>query len=133
MSYGNDHMINREPQGIWRDQCEAARGMMSRYGLQAAFDYLVGEKLLNCAAAATNHPEFARELPGFVSEVRQIFRVEDIRQQLARIEREEQALATIPLDPDLDFLAETSAECAARRQRHATIRALLIEPQLGTA
>ena len=44
MSYGNDHMINREPQGIWRDQCEAARGMMSRYGLQAAFDYLVGEK-----------------------------------------------------------------------------------------
>ena len=133
MSYGGDHMNNLGPQGIWREQCEAAKGIMSRYGLQAAFDYLVGEKLLNCAAAATSHPEFARELPGFVSEVRQIFQAEDIHQQLARIEREEQARAAIQLDPEEDFLAETPAAQAARQQRYATIKALLIEPQLGTA
>ncbi len=120
-------------QHIWREQCAAAREIMSNYGLKAAFDYLVGEKLLNCAAAATTHPDFARELPGFVSEVRQIFRVEDSREQLARLEREEQALAAIPLDPELDFISETPGECLARQQRYTFIKALLVEPQLGTA
>ena len=46
---------------------------MARYGLKAAFDYAVAEKLLNFAEAAAQHPEFARELPRFVSRVRQMF------------------------------------------------------------
>ena len=36
---------------------------MARYGLKAAFDYAVAEKLLNFAEAAAQHPEFARALP----------------------------------------------------------------------
>ena len=37
---------------------------------KAAFDYIVGEKLLNFAEACVHNPGFARELPRFVSEVR---------------------------------------------------------------
>lgn len=55
---------------IWVEQCEAARTIKARYGLKAAFDYAVGEKLINFASAAYEHPAFARELPRFVSEVR---------------------------------------------------------------
>ena len=31
--------------------------MRIRYGLKAAFDYVVGEELINFASAATQHPE----------------------------------------------------------------------------
>ena len=55
---------------IWIEQCEAAQTIKARYGLAAAFDYLVGEKLMNFANAAARHPDFARELPRFVSAVR---------------------------------------------------------------
>ena len=50
-------------------QCEAAQTVRERFGLKAAFDYIVGEKLLNFASAASTHPEFARELPRFVSDL----------------------------------------------------------------
>ena len=33
----------------------------SRYVVEAAFDYAVGEKLVNFASAARDHPAFARE------------------------------------------------------------------------
>ena len=48
-----------------------------RFGLKSAFDYLVGEKLLNFAEAVANHGDFARELPRFVSQVRRIFTPEE--------------------------------------------------------
>jgi hypothetical protein len=51
---------------IWIEQCDAAQDIKLRYWLKAAFDYVVAEKLLNFASAATQHPEFARELPRFV-------------------------------------------------------------------
>jgi hypothetical protein len=60
-------------QEIWIDQCDAAEGIKLRYGLQAALDYLVAEKLLRFAEVATRYPEYARELPRFVSRVREIF------------------------------------------------------------
>jgi hypothetical protein len=44
---------------IWNEQCEAARTIRDRYGLAAAFDYLVEEKLLNFAEAASEHRAFA--------------------------------------------------------------------------
>jgi hypothetical protein len=44
------------PQGkahqVWIEQCEAAQTIRTRFGLKAAFDYLVGEKLLNFAGTA---------------------------------------------------------------------------------
>ena len=39
---------------VWVEQCEAAKEIKRRYGLRAAFDYLVAEKLLNSADAATS-------------------------------------------------------------------------------
>jgi hypothetical protein len=50
---------------IWIEQCEAARTVRDCYGLKAAFDYLVGEKLLSFAEAATKALRFAQELPRF--------------------------------------------------------------------
>ena len=74
---------------VWIEQCEAAKEIKLRYGLTAAFDYLVAEKLLNFADAATTHPEFARELPRFVARVRALFTVEEMRAHLKRIELEQ--------------------------------------------
>ena len=82
-------MSARNHHEIWIDQCEAARTIKIRYGVTAAFDYVVGEKLINFASAASQHPEFARELPRFVSEVRRMFTSEEIRRHLARLEREQ--------------------------------------------
>jgi hypothetical protein len=80
-------MAQRKARHIWIEQCEAAQTVRARFGLKAAFDYLVGEKLLNFAGAASTHPEFARELPRFVSEVRRTFTPNEIAAHLAQIER----------------------------------------------
>jgi hypothetical protein len=66
-------MYVRKAQKIWIEQCDAAQTIKARFGLTAAFDYLVGEKLMSFASAASRHPDFARELPRFVSEVRRMF------------------------------------------------------------
>jgi hypothetical protein len=62
----------RKSHEIWIEQCESARSIKQRYGLDTAFDYLVAEKLLNFREAAKQHPAFAKELPQFVAEVRSI-------------------------------------------------------------
>jgi hypothetical protein len=46
---------------IWIEQRDAAQEIKLRYGLKAAFDYVVAEKLLNFAGAAGDRPEFARQ------------------------------------------------------------------------
>ena len=60
-------MNTRKVHEIWVEQCDATNEIKLRYGVKAAFDYLVAEKLLNFADAATGRPEFARELPRFVT------------------------------------------------------------------
>lgn len=70
---------------VYTEQCEAARSIRSRYGLQAALDYLATEKLLNFAEAAVSHPDFARELPGFVGEVRRIFTPQEVETHLTQM------------------------------------------------
>ena len=72
---------------VWREQCEAAESIRLQYGVGSALDYAVGEKLLTFAEAAEAHPEFARALPQFVSELRRMFTPEEIEEHLARIER----------------------------------------------
>ena len=112
--------------------------------LRAAFDYLVAEKLLNFADAATTHPEFARELPRFVARVRGLFTVEEMRAHLKRIElaqREHEAYISghdefDEQDEQLeeDALTLESAEAAAERARQfAVIAELLTAAELGTS
>ena len=58
---------------LWQSQCGVVPSIREKYGLQAALDYLVSEKLLTFAEAATSHPDFAQELPVFVAEIRRLF------------------------------------------------------------
>ena len=119
---------------IWIEQCEAARTIRERFGLQAAFDYAVGEKLMNFASAAHDHPAFARELPRFVSEVRRMFSADEIRTHLARLEREQTERDAENREPDEDeFHYESPARAAKRVRQFATIRDLLTAETLGTS
>ena len=73
---------------VWREQCEAAKPIGVQHGVESAFDYVVGEKLLTCVEAGEEQSEFARALPQFVSELRHMFTPEEIDEYLARVERE---------------------------------------------
>ena len=132
--------MNRElPMGsqkfheIWIEQCEAARDIKIRFGLKAAFDYLVAEKLLEFAIAGADHPEFARELPRFVSEVRRMFTREELLTHIARIEREQREADTNAAEDDDEVIRESPIIVAKQARQFATIKELLTAPGLGTS
>ena len=116
---------------IWIEQCDAAQTIKVRFGLTAAFDYLVGEKLMSFASAASRHPDFARELPRFVFEVRRMFTPDEIGAQLAQIERSQNERNVNVLEDD-DLLREGPAavECV---QQFMLVKELLTAPMLGTS
>ena len=131
----------RKFQEIWIEQCEAAEEIKLRYGLKAAFDYLVAEKLFNLADAAKTHPAFARELPRFVACVRGLFTAEEIRAHLDRIELEQREYdANIKGRDEFDEQDEqledglesttTAKECA---RQFAVIIELLTAAEVGTS
>ena len=122
----------RKMHEIWIEQCDAAKNIKLRYGLKAAFDYLVAEKLLNFASAAYQHPEFARELPRFVSQVRHMFTPEEIWTHIARVEREQSEKAGEVSEED-ELHRESPIAAAARAQQLATIKELLTATELGTS
>jgi len=117
---------------IWIEQCEAAHTIRARFGLKAAFDYLVGEKLINFADAASRHCDFAQELPQFISEVRRIFTSEEIGTHLTRIERERNQKDEDVLDED-DPPDEDPASIAERARQFMTIKELLTATTLVTS
>ena len=102
------------------------------YGLKAAFDYVVGEKLINFASAATQYPEFARELPRFVSEVRRLFTPQEIRTHIARLEREQSENAADVSEED-ELFPESSIAAAERVRQFTTIKEFLTATELGTS
>ena len=114
---------------IWREQCEAAGSIRLRYGIASAFDYVVGEKLLTFEETAEEHPEFARALPQFVSELRRMFTSEEIEEHLARTERERLQRDMDAYDPELDNLDASAAEA----RRFELLKELLTAPALGTS
>ena len=127
-------MTERRFQDIWKEQCEAAHVVRDQHGVVSALDYLIGEKLMTYAETAVGRPEFARELPRFVAEIRSIFSAEEIRLYLEHLERmdaqEEEALSAEPADDD--FMIETPEQRAARRARLAWLKELLTASMLGT-
>ena len=127
-------MSVRKMHEIWIEQCDAAQDIKLRYGLKAAFDYLIAEKLLNYASAAAQHPEFARELPRFVSRVRRMFTPQEIRTHIARLEREQSEKADeVSEEEDDELHRESPDAAAARAQQFATIKELLTATELGTS
>jgi hypothetical protein len=119
---------------IWIEQCDATYEIKLHYGVKAAFDYLVTEKLLNFADAAATHPDFARELPRFVACVRGLFTPEEIRTHLARIERS--SVNTMPTTTtrtmSCTIRRESPAAAAERARQFTTIKELLTAAELGT-
>jgi hypothetical protein len=122
----------RKAHKIWIEQCDAAQTIKARFGLTAAFDYLVGEKLMSFASAASRHPDFARELPRFVSEVRRMFTPDEIGAHLAQIEPSQNEKDVDILDDD-DLLHESSAAAAERVQQFMLVKELLTATMLGTS
>ncbi len=122
----------RRAHNIWIEQCVAAQTIKARYGLTAAFDYLVGEKLMSFASAASRHPDFARELPRFVSEVRRMFTPDEISAQLAQIERLQNESNVEVLEED-DPFREDPAASAERIQQFMLVKELLTASMLGTS
>jgi hypothetical protein len=123
---------------IWVEQCDATHEIKLRYGVKAAFDYLVVEKLLNFADAAASRPEFARELPRFVAYVRGLFTPQEIRTHLARIEREQTEYAAEnddedEFDNDDELIRESPAAAAERARQFAIIKELLTAAELGAS
>ena len=125
-------MNSREAHKIWIEQCEAAQTVKARFGIKAAFDYIVAEKLINFAEAASHHRAFAQELPRFISEVRRMFTPEEIAAQLTRIEHERNAKDKDVPDED-DPLRESLASIAERARQFMTIKELLTATTLGTS
>jgi hypothetical protein len=126
-------MSDHRFQDVWKQQCDAARNIRVQHGILSALDYLIGEKLMTYADTAVTRPEFARELPRFVAEVRNIFSGEEIRHYLDHLERmaaiEEQAANE---NHDDDFLEDSAEQRAANRARFAQLRELLTSSVLGT-
>lgn len=121
------------PHRMWVAQCEATATIKTRYGISSAFDYLVAEKLVNFAKAARQHPEFARELPQFVAEVRRIFAPSELADQFIKLERmREMQLVDAEAESD-DVLGESPAMLHYQKQRLKVIKDLLIASQLGTS
>jgi hypothetical protein len=123
---------------IWIEQCDAAHDIKSRYGAGAAFRYLVAEKLFHFVDAAIDRPEFAKELPRFVAHIRGLFTPQEIRTNLARLEREQTGSAADndngdDWDDDVELIRESAAEAARHAQQFAVIKELLTAAELGTS
>jgi hypothetical protein len=127
---------------IWIEQCKAAEEIKLRYGLKAAFDYLVAEKLLNFAEAAARDPEFATQLPQFVARVRGLFTSQEIRTQLDRIGREQREYDAYIEQHDAseddqqgedELILESPATATERARQFDTIVELLTAAELGTS
>jgi hypothetical protein len=70
----------------WIEQCDAAQRIKQHFGLSNALEYLVGEKLLHFVEAAEHHPEFAQELPYFVTEIKRVFSLAEVGNYAVHIE-----------------------------------------------
>ncbi len=123
------HQLHR----VWIKQCEATEGIRLHHG----------------AESALTRPEFARELPNFVSEIRRMFTREEMEALWPRIERQmveqmesdlyqmEEELSGAVEGEDLDLIKQDAVrirkqwEEKLKTARH--LRDLLTSPSLGTA
>ena len=139
------HQLHR----VWIKQCEATEGIRLHHGAESAFDYVVGEKLFSYAEAALTRPEFARELPNFVSEIRRMFTREEMEALWPRIERQmveqmesdlyqmEEELSGAVEGEDLDLIKQDAVRIRKQWEKKlkaaSHLRDLLTSPSLGTA
>lgn len=91
-----------------------------------------GREAAHFAEAAARNPDFARELPRFVSRVRNMFTADEIRTHLARVERlRRQPVLT---DDEFDELDHEDPRLVLEKQRQFDlVKELLTSPTLGTS
>ena len=104
----------------------------ARFGLKAAFDYLVGEKLTIFVSAASRHPDFARELPRFISEIRRMFTLDKILVYLAQMEHE-QNKQIYDISEEDNPSHESSVAAVEHVRQFMMIKELLTMTRLGTS
>ncbi|MGD0790535.1 MAG: hypothetical protein ABR920_02085 [Terriglobales bacterium] len=92
---------------IWIEQCAATEDIRERFGLKNALDYLIGEKLLTFVTASEQDPDFAAELPAFVTAIRRLFAPGEIREYLDHLE---QTKFLAPAEPEIDDADEEEEE-----------------------
>ena len=128
-----EQTIERRWHEIWMEQCEAAGTIRLRYGVESAFDYVVGEKLLNFAEAAAEHAGFAQALPQFVSRVRGMFTPEEMATHLPRAEPRRRALEEAAADDEgMSIAGERAAAArAAVRPGGRPLQATLFSRQIA--
>ena len=133
-----DTILVSRARTLWRSQCGVVPSIREKYGLQAALDYLVSEKLLSFAEAAASHPDFAHELPVFVAEIRRLFTPAEIKEHLAILvpRAEEAARADADADAEADeddFETISPQKLDARLGRLSLMKHLLEADHLGTS
>jgi hypothetical protein len=126
--------MTRRFQDIWKDQCKAAEGIAARFDTVQALDYLIGEKLDVYANSATTRPEFARELPRFLAEIRRIFSRYDIAAYFEGLERDAVVPNSGPHAKKLEDsgLLMSVADRRARIKRLQQLKVMLLVETLGT-
>jgi hypothetical protein len=85
---------------IWIEQCAAAEDIREQFGLNSASDYLIGEKLFTFVTASEQDPDFAAELPAFLTAIRRVFAAEEIREYLDHLE---QTKFLPPPEPEIEM------------------------------
>lgn len=128
-------MTTRRFEMIWRDQCEAAEGILVKHGFMAALDYLIGEKLDMFVQTAATRPEFARELPHFVAQIRTTFAREDIADYFDILDDDARTSSTEEHAKKLEESGLLMSQEAkqARIKRLVMLRSMLLETQFGTS
>ena len=120
------------PRELWQEQCEAARGVRERFGVQAAFDYILDEKLQLFAESAERDRRLAADLPWFVAEARKLFTADEIEHHFRRLERKLADEAEFVGDPD-DEDAERPEDYQTRVNRFQKIAEFMRTLVLGTS
>jgi hypothetical protein len=89
-----------EPQKIWIEQCNAARGIEDEFGTPRALEYLVGEKFLNFLEAAETNAAFRAEIPAFVAEIKTLFEPWQLAEYLEAARQSEPFDGSLYDDPE---------------------------------
>lgn len=117
------------PREQWQQCCEVTPDIRKRFGVDAAIDYLVGEKLMAFARSGERHPDVVAELPAFSERVRQLFTSVEIHAHFARAEHaaliEPDILKGASAEEVEDF-EDLIAERKSDRDRRAWVQTMLL-------
>lgn len=78
---------------IWKQQCEAARGIREHFGSGAALDYILRQKFFDFLRLAQRDRDVAAAVPVFAAAIRGLFTASELRDYLDSLHRRRVAAA----------------------------------------